>query len=153
TGGMAWWSYYTDIYAFSALNWRALGGGDLTFAHELGHNFGCAHDRANSDSAPFFYAWGYHFNANGTQYGTIMSSIDQVTPYSPNPDTTYLGQPTGLPLSAPDPAAANAFVIRDTRWTLANFRDAGRITDCNGNGIDDAIDIANGTSTDLNGNC
>src|SRR5204862_6420807 len=39
------------------------------------------------------------------------------------------------------------------RWRLGNFRDAVGITDSNGNGIDDAEDIATGTSSDLNGNC
>ncbi|MBX3658189.1 MAG: hypothetical protein KF740_07130, partial [Ramlibacter sp.] len=66
-----------------------------------------------------------------------------------HPDT---GQPLGV--GAGDPRAAyNAFVHQQTRWVLANYRDAPGIIDCNGNGIDDAIDLATGSSSDANGDC
>lgn len=155
TGGAAWWALWDRGQAFSCINWRPLGGGDLLLAHELGHNFGCAHDHANDSSAPTSYAWGYNFTYNGQTYGTIMSypGTVRLQQYS-NP---YMIHPaSGLPLGvhAGQPGAAfNSLMFKQTRWTLASYRDAARIKDCNGNGIDDSIDIANGISQDVNGDC
>ncbi|MFT3684038.1 MAG: M12 family metallo-peptidase [Phycisphaerales bacterium] len=156
TGGAAWYAVYSEASAFSTLNWRGMGGGNLTLAHELGHNFGCAHDRGNSDWSPFRYAWGYWFTAGNPAhtYGDIMSYTGDGLPFYSNPLITDPG--TGHAMGAPlaDPLATdNALTIAQTRWTLASYRDATGIVDCNGNGIDDAIDIANGTSQDANSNC
>jgi len=155
TGGAAWWALWDQGQAYSCINWRPMGGGDLLLAHELGHNFGCAHDHANDSSAPTSYAWGYNFTYNGQTYGTIMSYPGTVrlqqysNPYLIHPAS---GQPIGVHAGQPG-AAFNALMIKQTRWTLASFRDAARIKDCNGNGIDDSIDIANATSQDVNGDC
>ncbi|MBX3379734.1 MAG: hypothetical protein KF805_06540 [Phycisphaeraceae bacterium] len=155
TGGAAWWALWDEGQAYSCINWRPLGGGDLLLAHELGHNFGCAHDHANDTSAPTSYAWGYDFSYNGQTYGTIMAypGTVRLQQYS-NPYQTHAlsGLPLGVHAGQPN-AAFNALMIKQTRWTLASYRDAARIKDCNGNGIDDSIDIANGTSLDVNGDC
>ncbi|MBL8876042.1 MAG: hypothetical protein JNM86_09640 [Phycisphaerae bacterium] len=155
TGGAAWWALWDQGQAFSCINWRPMGGGDLLLAHELGHNFACAHDHANDSSAPTSYAWGHNFTYNGQSYGTIMSYPGTVrlqqysNPYQTHPAS---GLPLGVHAGQPG-AAFNALMIKQTRWTLASYRDAARIKDCNGNGIDDSIDIANGISQDANGNC
>jgi hypothetical protein len=155
TGGAAWWAIWDQGQAYSCINWRPMGGGDLLLAHELGHNFGCAHDHANDASAPTSYAWGHNFTHNGQTYGTIMSYPGTVrlqqysNPYLIHPGS---GQPVGVHAGQPN-AAFNALMIRQTRWTLASYRDAARIKDCNGNGSDDSIDIANGISQDANGDC
>ncbi|MFO0860379.1 MAG: M12 family metallo-peptidase [Phycisphaerales bacterium] len=155
TGGAGWWAIWDQGQAYSCINWRATGGGDLLLAHEIGHNFGCAHDHANDASAPTSYAWGHNFTYNGQTYGTIMSypGTVRLQQFS-NPYLTHApsGQALGVHVGQPG-AAYNALMIQQTRWTLANYRDAARITDCNGNGVDDAVDLANGTSVDLNGNC
>ncbi|MBX3389052.1 MAG: hypothetical protein KF691_06305 [Phycisphaeraceae bacterium] len=155
TGGAAWWALWDQGQAYSCINWRAMGGGDLLLAHEIGHNFGCAHDHANDASAPTSYAWGYNFSHNGQTYGTIMSypGTVRLQQFS-NPYQTHAlsGLPLGVPAGQPN-AAFNALMIKQTRWTLASYRDAPGIKDCNGNGVDDAIDIANGTSQDANGDC
>jgi len=155
TGGAAWWALWDQGQAYSCINWRPMGGGDLLLAHELGHNFGCAHDHANDASAPTSYAWGHNFAYNGQTYGTIMSYPGTVrlqqysNPYQTHPAS---GLPLGVHAGQPG-AAFNALMIKQTRWTLASYRDAPRIKDCNGNGADDSIDIANGTSLDVNGDC
>ena len=151
-GGQAYYATFWPQSAFVVINWRGTGGGNLTLAHELGHTFGCAHDRAHADAGVFPFGYGYHFNAGGTEYGTIMSYVGQVIPYYSTPRLSYLGQPVGTPMSDAQPCN-NARVIDIARWTVANFRDDARFSDCNGNGIDDAIDIASSTSIDSNGDC
>ncbi len=61
---------------------------DETFAHESGHNFGCAHSRDidNCSGALFDYACGFD---NG-DFGTVMSyNLNLVIPYFSNPNMIY----------------------------------------------------------------
>ncbi len=152
-GGAGWWGIWDDGAAFTCLNWRSAGGGVLTGAHEFGHNFGCAHDHENDWSAPFSYAWGHYYTHGGTNYGDVMSyPVDVYVPVFSHPGVVGPGgQPMGVAIGE-ERAAYNAFVVEQTRHTLANYRNSGRVRDCNGNGIDDAADIAGGSSDDANGN-
>ncbi|MBL8763382.1 MAG: hypothetical protein JNM07_03840 [Phycisphaerae bacterium] len=155
TGGAAWWAIWDQALAFSCCNWRGLGGGSLLLAHETGHTFGCAHDHDNDSSAPFSYAWGHFFTVGANTYGTIMAYPGNVRlQYFSNPGLTHAGtgQPLGVPAGQPR-AAYNALVIRQTRAVIANYRDNSLLRDCNGNGVDDALDIAGQVSQDTNGNC
>src|SRR5665213_2508967 len=85
---------------------------DLTYPHELGHNFGCIHDRG-TEGIPTGdgYNFGYKLTANGTTYIDVMSYQpgNYILNYS-NPDVNYLGVPTGVDPTAPT-AADNALVI------------------------------------------
>jgi|GEM_PF-1571039 len=136
--------------AFSVVS-TACAVGNLSFAHELGHNMSCAHDRDNAGGSLYPYGYGYRFRGNnGVLYRTVMAySPGSRRAYFSNPDVSYQGTPTGVPVGQSG-QADNALAIDNTRATVANFRN--NCSDCNGNLIADATDIANGTSLDCNHN-
>ncbi len=86
--------------------------GNQAFPHELGHNFGCLHDRGTMGiPTGDGYNFGYKLNSAGTTYIDIMSYQpgNWIQFYS-NPDVTFQGQPTGVDPTAPT-AADNALEI------------------------------------------
>lgn len=86
-----------------------------TLAHEIGHNIGCHHDRANAGNAIFPYSYGYR--TPDSRYRTTMS-------YSPgsralvwsSPLVTYQGYAMGVGNSED-----NARSIANTKATVAAF--------------------------------
>lgn len=81
---------------------RGCAVGNLTYAHEHGHNMGMEHDPANGTtpgSASFPWAFGHFVNAS---YRTVMSYSNQCAggctrrPYFSNPDVIFNGVPTGI---------------------------------------------------------
>jgi hypothetical protein len=138
--------------AFSVTTWYCAAA-NLTFAHELGHNMGCAHDRDNAGSGGA-YSYSYGYQHPWELFRTVMAyncpgGCPRLTAFS-NPDVFVQGHATGVPISEPD-SAHNALTINQTAFTIANFRNSIP-PDCNGNGIPDAQDIADGTSLDCNSN-
>jgi peptidyl-Asp metalloendopeptidase len=93
------------------------------FAHEMGHNEGCQHDRGSSYGLTgyFPYSYGYLMPQNEPVNRTIMaedcikSSCARVNNWS-DPDTG-----TGRPISDPM-AADNSLTLNNTRKIVANFR-------------------------------
>jgi hypothetical protein len=96
--------------------------GDYVLAHELGHNFGCHHDRDNAKSGkPIYdYGYGYRFQVIGPRgdkvdVNTVMcyqrGYTDYRRGYFSNPDIEYLDVPTGVKEGQSD-SANNAKVIR-----------------------------------------
>lgn len=123
--------------------------GSLTLAHELGHNFGCCHDRANAGGGCYDgRSYGYRFSgAGGGYYRTIMAYEPGTRiGYFSNPNVTFDNVATGTATEY------NAATIDATASYLAQYREAPQIIDCNLNGIDDAIDIGGGASDDCNDN-
>jgi hypothetical protein len=121
---------------------------NLVFAHELGHNFGCRHNREfDDDPGAFEFS---HGHALGGDLGTVMAvsstGVTRVPHYS-NPEVLYDGVPTGVKIEDPE-SAYSAESIRRTAFNLANFR----CSDCNRNGAPDLDDIAFGVSADCDGN-
>ena len=100
--------------------------GNYSFGHELGHNMGAAHDRANASASLFDYSFGYQ--APDRAFRTIMS-YNCPTPgcpriqYFSNPWVSFAGQPTGIDFgSNPANGADNARSINNARFTVANWR-------------------------------
>lgn len=144
--GVAWLFFDDAGYGFSMTSVNCTS---FTFAHELGHNFGCCHDRDNSGGGCYTpAAYGYRFiGESGTQWRTIMAYAPGTrVGYYSNPNVLYDGVPTGtatennsatMPLSSP---------------FISQYRTAQPFTDCDGNLIADVIDIAAGAALDANAN-
>lgn len=97
---------------------------DLTYVHEIGHNLGCAHDRANAGSGGR-YSYSYGYQQPQETFRTVMAydcagGCPRVSHFS-NPDVLYNGQPTGIDQTAAD-SADNARTINQTRFEMAAYR-------------------------------
>ncbi|MFZ2236492.1 MAG: M12 family metallo-peptidase [Dokdonella sp.] len=76
--------------------------GNLSYAHEHGHNMGMEHDPPNgTTSADASYPWSFGHIVNGS-YRTVMAYSSACTmgctrrQYFSNPNVSYLGVPTGI---------------------------------------------------------
>ena len=116
----------SDYYAV------VIGGDTAIFTHELGHNFGCQHDRGAAGSGGSSYAFGHVFTGDdGRKYGCVMSYTGtagalQLGRFS-NPDLSYKGAPTGIPKGRSD-SADNARKVDLTAPLLASMRNADGAT-------------------------
>lgn len=110
-------------YAFSVVS-RTCATGYYTFAHEMGHNMGSRHDRANT-SYDGAYSYSYGYQAPNSSFRTIMayncpSGCSRVNYWS-NPKIYYNGQPMGVIYTAYN-AADNRRSLNNTAYTVSNFR-------------------------------
>jgi hypothetical protein len=106
-------------HAFSITWVQALSG--FTMAHELGHNMGLQHDRANSggQQGAFQYAFGWQepgFFRTVMAYECSAVSCPRVGHFS-NPRVSYQGRPTGR-VGSED----NALALDQTALVVSNFR-------------------------------
>jgi hypothetical protein len=88
--------------------YSVIGAGEsTTFAHEAGHNLGCSHDRAHSVGGPgiYPYSYGLGFDANGVNYGDVMSYVEVNLDSFSSPKFSAYGQATGI--ADPDPNSAD----------------------------------------------
>ena len=73
--------------------------GNLSFAHELGHNMGSTHNPENGSSATYSFGFGHYVNGS---FRTVMSYVDPCTSgctrraYFSNPEISFAGFPTGI---------------------------------------------------------
>lgn len=123
--GLAWIGPNVN-YAFSVVN-RGCATSNLSFPHELGHNFGARHD-TYVDSANTPYAFGHGFVNVAQAWRDVMAYNNACAasgvscarvPYFSNPNVLY-----GIPL-APMGSASTADVARvhnQNALTVANFR-------------------------------
>jgi len=102
---------------------RSCAVGNLSFAHELGHNMGSQHNPENGSGPTFPYGFGHYVNGS---YRTVMSYVDPCTSgctrvaYFSNPNVIFNGQPTGI-----NNARDNARSINNTADVITGYRYSG----------------------------
>jgi len=115
-----------DAYAAVHIKPASEGGvycSDLTFAHELGHNFGCFHDsdHVSSGTPMYDYAYGYDIS---NEFGTIMSYDDPEIAYFSNPTLSHTNEQTQNRHPIGDEQSAdNARAIRENSSKMTDNSD------------------------------
>jgi hypothetical protein len=117
-----------EYLAYSVVS-RRCASSVWTFAHEVGHNRGCAHNRedASVDGA-YSYSYGHRFTGDdGVGYRTVMSYDTDPTsftriPIFSHPYMEYQGEPTGVPIGEPGESHC-AHTHNQTSLVCAGFRD------------------------------
>lgn len=130
---------------------------DSTFAHELGHNMGSAHDRAHADQ-PGAYSYSYGYVGNGTNgFATIMAyGSDTQTPLDlfSNPDVSKCqNSPCGV-ADTSSSSADNVHSLNNTASLIAQFEATvvgtpstyHPVNDVNGDGKSDLLWFNSGDS-------
>ena len=138
--GVAWVGGYggQPISGYANYGYSVIGDGrdvngsgyyclDLSFVHELGHNMGSLHDRANSGSGIGAYPYSYGYGVAGT-FGTVMSYINPRIAKFSNPAITCAGGiACGISETAAN-SANNTLSLNNTRAAVAAFRSAQVVT-------------------------
>ncbi|UXI70087.1 M12 family metallo-peptidase [Tahibacter amnicola] len=107
---------------------RSCAVGNLSFAHEHGHNMGMEHnpeDGTDQDNASYDWSYGHYVSGS---YRTVMSYSDPCSsscprrPYFSNPAVTFNGVPTGIAGARDNHRTGNL-----TAPIVANFRPSERL--------------------------
>lgn len=115
------------LFAFAIVDYGNIAGSNVV-AHEMGHLFGCAHDRENATSGPgaYSFSYGYRFyGADGVRYRDIMA-------YPPGRQLAYYSSPlinlpapvsAALGIAAGNPGESDgARTIEDNAFAVAQYR-------------------------------
>jgi len=93
--------------------------------HEVGHNFGCHHDRDNGHNTHYDYGYGWLIgppDLDGVGYRTVLAysnpGYSRRVLHVSNPDVQYKDYPTGV-----TEEANNARVITENRFLMADIGD------------------------------
>ncbi|MFT5233046.1 MAG: hypothetical protein ACI9UQ_001075 [Candidatus Krumholzibacteriia bacterium] len=118
-----------------------------SFAHEVGHNRGCAHNREDAGVAG---AYGYSYGYRWTGFRSVMaydnSAMDFVrVPNFSNPSVTYNGVPTGSNTGNAD-AAHNALTHANTNSVAAAFKSERTFVEFGWSGTSTGLFVAPYTS-------
>jgi len=107
-------SHNFENRAFAVVN-RGCATGYYSYGHELGHLFGCAHDRQNAGGAAYSYAYG--FRTSNNQVRTIMA-------YAPGTRVQWFSSPNSHYQSYTLGSATedNARCMNNTASTAAGWR-------------------------------
>ena len=120
----------SNIYGYNVVSDGSSASGnttyyclDTTFAHELGHNMGNAHDRANA-TEPGAYPYSYGYLGNGTITGSNgMTGFSTIMAYgttSDNPLQVFSNPNISACLNAPCGVADNASNSADNAHSMNN---------------------------------
>lgn len=113
-----------EVYGYSVVNSACLANN--TLAHELGHNMGCMHDRANSDRTGLYpYSYGYQqpqgkFRTTMAYSSGCLDPCPRILNFS-NPAVSHNGDPTGIDSAAAD-SADSAKTLNASAALVASFR-------------------------------
>jgi len=123
--------------AFSVVA-QACAAANYSFAHEMGHNQGSHHDRANAGTCGGVtcpgvkdYSYGYGKSAPGAfrsvmAYAGACNNCARLNYWS-NPTVNFSGSPMGIASPAIN-SADNRQSLNDTRVTVSNFRASNVVT-------------------------
>lgn len=123
--GIAYVMTHTGFnYPFSVTYSGCLSGG--TFAHEVGHNMGNAHDEANSNVLGLYPEYSFGYKVEGTfrttmSYGCSVQYCPRINRFS-NPDLSYNGLPTGVAYTGSGTGADNARSMNQAAGYISNWR-------------------------------